>query len=490
MGLSVGQLGELTAISRQHDISRQLQHLSLEKLALTRDMDKITEDYQKSLSAKTLKWGSGTDYVDLNYATLMRPNLANAKSPLLITDQSGRVVLDKKYKKYAEMLDSEGGEWGGEIRTKILSELTGIPEADIDNAESNYESAADAANNYNDLLDNLGEWEKKETSVGKTEYLTTDKIIKLLNDVGNSNFSSGTVVIHSASDFKAITDSIKNSIGKYFVDDDKYLNCKDKTAFEKACDATAEYYQAAYSDTSSYADQNREAAGLKKIDGLFGAYYSLDVSVLLNSIMTTYASQGGTSSKNNTTQEPTYAIRKTDSSEWQSWYEELKNRHEALDAAKTGYDSALNTANMSMTASQETQLKYYDLLFQAIADNGWVYDDQIEDSEYLNQMFQNNSYYVTSIIENKCEVEGRDKFEYDTDLASNYDNIFIVNDSDARDRGFVEYDKKKRMIQNKEQKIDTKMKDLEMEQNAIAKMIESYKETKNTNIENTFKIFA
>ena len=139
-----------------------------------------------------------------------------------------------------------------------------------------------------------------------------------------------------------------------------------------------------------------------------------------------------------------------------------------------------------MTASQESQLAYYDRLFQAIADNGWTYDAQVFESDYLNQMFQNNEYTITTISDN--DDDG--KFEYDTSIASNFYNVITVNDSDARNEAQVEYEYQKSIINEKESRIDTRMKNLETEQSAIVKMLESINQVKEDNIERTYGLWA
>jgi hypothetical protein len=141
-------------------------------------------------------------------------------------------------------------------------------------------------------------------------------------------------------------------------------------------------------------------------------------------------------------------------------------------------------------------LNYYDLLFQTIADNGWTHNYQVEDSEYLNQMLQNNDYYLTTIEKNKCydsskkTDERNTQFYYDTTIASNFENLFMVNDSDARNDALVDYEYKKGIISSKEERVDVRMKNLESENAAISKMLESIDKVKSDNIERTFGIWS
>lgn len=79
MGMAASQVRLLQLTSRKNTIGYQLQNLSLQKTALSRDMQRVTRNYQEALNTKTLKWSNnaGVSHVDLSYANLMRPGSAN-----------------------------------------------------------------------------------------------------------------------------------------------------------------------------------------------------------------------------------------------------------------------------------------------------------------------------------------------------------------------------------------------------------------------------
>ena len=262
MGMAASQVRFLQLTGRKHDISRELQHLSMEKMSLTRDMQAVTKEYQTALCSKSMKWSnnSGVSYTDISYSTLMKPNAYNMKSPVLITDSSGRVVLNKQYQKYAEMLDAAGGKWEGSIRNQILAQLTGIPQETIENIDLTSSAVADATNAYNDSLESFDSWKAKETRKAGTEYLTIDNLAKKLGSVNGIDLSALYIKgandgypISSVNDLKVLAEGIKNNMSKYFFDDDKYLNIKDKTAFEAGCQAFVDYYTALINDKSETA---------------------------------------------------------------------------------------------------------------------------------------------------------------------------------------------------------------------------------------------
>ena len=205
---------------------------------------------------------------------------------------------------------------------------------------------------------------------------------------------------------------------------------------------------------------------------------------------------GTTKTKSTNANEKTYPLRDENSGSYKNWHKELENRYEALLDASSVYDATVEVANEAMTADQESMIQFYDNLFTAIADNGWTYDVQINDNDYLNQMLQNNSYCLTTITRNECYNDNLDesaknwKYEYDTSLASNFDNIITVNDSDVASKALAKYEAEKLKINQKETRIDVKLKDLETEQAAIEQMIESINKVKNDNIDRTFKLWS
>ena len=73
MGLSSTQVRLLQLTNRKNDIGLELSKLSNSKVALTRDMQKLSRDYNNKINQKTLKWSNngGASYVDLSYQNLL-----------------------------------------------------------------------------------------------------------------------------------------------------------------------------------------------------------------------------------------------------------------------------------------------------------------------------------------------------------------------------------------------------------------------------------
>ena len=507
MGMAASQVRFLQLTGRKNDIGRELQHLSLEKMSLAREMQKISKNYNESLSAKVMKWSNnnGVTYTDLSYSTLMRPGAANNNKPIMLTDSSERIVLDSKYEKYAKMLSpngSSGATWngdGGEPRATILAELTGIDAEKIKAYSETNQGVKDAQSARTSAKKALDSWKSKETSRGRLSYLTVDKFADKMGTVNGSDLSKmytkeESISIKSTSDLQTLVDGIYNNMSKYFFGvegEENALNLKDKTHFKNACDAAVQQFTAYLNLTGDNADKQREAAG---ISGSAGDW-KINVNTLFKCIMNTYGSSGSvaTSSK----KEETYAMRDTTSgSDWDNWYKELESLNTIYEESETAYASACESDNEVLTAADETKIKFYDDLFEAIARCGWVADYGVEDNDYLNQMLQNNHYYLTTMTENEnyddsvIESHNNSKYNFDTDIASNCDNIFMVNDQSIRDAALSDYTYEKSIINAKESRIDTRMKNLETEQSSIIKMMESIEKVKGDNIETYFSIFS
>lgn len=95
MGLAASQARLLTLTSRKSDIEYRLMDIANQKLAMSRDSAKLSEDYSNALNAKLLTWDTadgGT--TPLTYNLLMTQNDQNSAGQFLISDSRGRVILN------------------------------------------------------------------------------------------------------------------------------------------------------------------------------------------------------------------------------------------------------------------------------------------------------------------------------------------------------------------------------------------------------------
>ena len=99
MGLAASQARFLAITSRKAYCEFQSMQIAQEKLSVTRDLSKISEDYQNALNTTKLVWdydGTGENAYNLSYGVLMTPTTLNNYNPYLITTKTGSVVLNSQ----------------------------------------------------------------------------------------------------------------------------------------------------------------------------------------------------------------------------------------------------------------------------------------------------------------------------------------------------------------------------------------------------------
>lgn len=125
MGLSASQARLLTITARKSDCEFESMRLSHQKIALSRDMEKISAEYDNAMTQTKLVYdyyGTGTQQTPLTYGLMMTPSQLNNYTPIIVSDSSGRVVLDDRLAKAARDagIPQEG--------------LDGLPSSDLRNA--------------------------------------------------------------------------------------------------------------------------------------------------------------------------------------------------------------------------------------------------------------------------------------------------------------------------------------------------------------------
>lgn len=521
MGMAASQCNFGALTRRKHDIGANLERCSMEKTSLAREMRGVTLKYQNALNTKTLKWSnnSGATYVDLSYANLMRPSNANQMKPYLITNTNGNIVVDDKYKEYAEMISPDGkpgGDWESN-RTKILAGLIpDLSEEQINNSVAT-SNAADAAKQKVEALrkeaDRLySECKKRactknfiaqcfgsvtgvnhiessertmfQSRLGRLLERTNTFGITSSNSSSNNNigddysekdakWSLGNTASGAKSKIKDLVEQIKTNMSQHLSDSDLE---KFNQAADKICETYTNYVDSA--------DEKNTKLPMS-IDSK-SKNYVIKVAEFIDCILNEYKYNGGTAEQS--TQNPseffyTYVNKNSD-----KWGEYVAKQAELAEAEKE-LAAAVDNDNQSLNADQESAIKFYDQLFSAIAEKGWNYNSQVNDNEYINNMLQNNQFFITT-MEAKTDDKGKEYYDYEESLASNFDNIITVNDKKAQEDALVQYEYEKSIINEKETRVDTRMKNLETEQSSINKMLEGIKTVRNDNIERTFSTEA
>lgn len=482
MGMSASQVRLLQLTERKNDIGYELTMLSNDKVSLTRDMQRIAREYQESLNSQCLKWSNngGVTYMNLSYANLMKPSEMNRETAYLLTDCNEKVVIDNEYQKYAEMISPNGkagGDWES-VRTKILSEITGIDANKIENMNSYQETVW----KNKDTLDKLNSKKPKKPTrssdisnfIQNTGTINGNNIADLYSSAGKINLGNSST---AGNNLQNLTTEIGKVLGQYV---------EIPELMEKACKNFSDEYQGFIGNTSI--DLSK---GDSPLQGDVNNY-TINVQSMMDMIIGRYKDLGGDYTIDSQTGQTMIEWVDINSTSYQNWKSENEVWQKEYQAATAEYDSALNAKNQLFTASDEKLINFYDSLFSTIAEKGWTFNAQVNDDTYLNDMLQNNLYTITTVEREAEYNKNGDEYawinDYETDIATNCTNIFKVNDSNAREEALIEYEYEKSIISAKEAKIDTRMQDLQTEQAAISQMIQSIEQTKNDNIDRTFNI--
>lgn len=202
MGLSASQARLLTITSRKSDCEFQSMRYSHEKIALSRNMTDVSNEYQNSLNQTKLVYdfyGTNDRTTPLSYSLLMEPSIMNNYMPMLTTNSAGKVVLDSRLAAAAKAagIPNEGlGTLPSEfVRNKFLVGLEG------QNIITPTQSKNFQAINYNQ---NIGVGNTDPIHQNVLEKISYDE---LLNFFGSEDFafnidsSFNTTVTTKKSDF-------------------------------------------------------------------------------------------------------------------------------------------------------------------------------------------------------------------------------------------------------------------------------------------------
>ncbi len=130
MGLAASQARLLTITARKSDCEYKSMLLSHQKIALSREMSELSAEYDNSIQQTKLiydYYGQTSETTPLSYGLMMTPSAMNNYTPLLVTDNGGRVVLDGRLAKAARDagIPQEGldGLPSSDIRNKFIDSL-------------------------------------------------------------------------------------------------------------------------------------------------------------------------------------------------------------------------------------------------------------------------------------------------------------------------------------------------------------------------------
>lgn len=543
MGLAASQARLLTITARKSDCEYQSMAYSHQKIALSRDMNIVSAEYQDALNQTKLVYdfyGTGDTSTQLSYGLLMQPSKLNDYSPSPITDTSGRVVLNAKLAAAARAAGIPQEGFGttpssdirnkfvqGMIKNGIVTETVGHgiqevqynPYAGFGSDETiAFTTKAvtynDFVNNYlnqiefdfSDLLLNSGGSNLdllNGTSLIATANdradaaaaLTLSQILNgdyslygltnqfkdleggpiasiscIVDKVGSSSYWD--VLFETLAAYLDPTDSKTNAALEYAKREvlnkieDNSITSNGQTYFYNDRQNWAYAYSTKDNKDSKVKDEmkskprnyvgyvygrNKKRVGIKESDA-----YGLSISNITRAYFTYFAQymEGISTSKYNVAKE--------------------KNNCKFID------DNFVFNIVESVDTSGDSLLvaNFYDTLFNQIATQGWVQNDQVDNNEYLQTMLQNGTMYISTL--------GDDSYYYQSNYSTN-SYIKEITDEQAIAYAEAKYNREKQKINTKENVLDTKMKNLDTEISSLTTEYDSVKSVISKNVERSFK---
>lgn len=584
MGLAAAQARLLTITARKSDCEFQSMSLSHQKIALSRDMENVSTEYQNALNQTKLVYdyyGSGTSEMDLTYGLLMTPLVYNDYYPKLVTDSQNRVVLNSSYAAAAKAagIPAEGlsGTPSSAVRNAFIEALCGesiITPATAAAVESvtygntiglgsttNVTSATTECT-YEELINKLKATESttaygldiggdsnkiemkdaNDKSSSKCEGVYkngelisgNDKISSsasfTLADLLTDNYDLGweavrgeqTPVIETAKLQEQIVDEIlpwisdqfssilggvtENDLAIQYAYNQVYdllypnddlqvisanLNGGERLDNNTLPDATVEGISVknamATAGTCVREGRNKDHwysdVGVEAKNNI-GFVYSVDkhdhgwhkdyndhsyVAISLSNIAQVFL-----------TAMVEYLQGENGDVSSKYYYDKGDMNNSSLYNPENDKDVTFNVVSSTdaTTGTESSVSNFYDAMFNLICVNGWVENDQVDDADYLQEMMKSGFMYISSIADDGYYYQGN----YSTDVY-----ISEVSDDEAIARAEAKYNTEKTKIENKEDTIDLKMKNLDTEISSLTTEYDTTKSIISKSIEKSFK---
>lgn len=513
MGLAASQARFLAITSRKAYCEFQSMQIAQDKLSVTRDLSKISQDYQNSLNKTKLVWdydGTGENPYNLSYGVLMTPTTLNNFQPYLITTRTGSVVLNGQLAGAAAVISPEGkpvdrSDTGFHTFVDALAQNGVIAPSTASSIKSQKYSknagyGAEPLNKNGALVNNVTGLAERlsDTSLGLTgdfSTVVTDNAYKVKvngNFVGTEEaqgltigdlLENDVVYMYTLKDRKGgkeqdNTDAFKSSVNTIF---ESIYNALVETFPDDAATKFALLNAKALTQNNYLANEKSNISGKSTNSALNDA-----VNNASNYNSYGYGSAEG--NKNNST----IAINLSNL---------LAVFLTNFELSLNGYDSSYSVGGTVSTSNFVTDDPYYnyvlkddtgvdsELVMQAdfymqlynnICVNGWTKNENIEDDNYLTNALKNGTYFITSLNADGYFYQGRYNEE---------DCIIEIKDEDAIAQAEAEFTYKKSKLTYKEEQLDLDMKNLDTEISSLTTEYDSVKNLISKNVEKVFTMF-
>ena len=529
MGLSASQARLLTITARKSDCEYESMRLSHQKIALSRDMDVVSAEYQDAINQTKLIYdfyGNNSKVNPLSYNLLMSPSALNDYIPTTITDKSGRVVLSPELARAAKAagIPQEGMDGlpssdmrnafidglmandvisavqGENIKKTTYNQMAGVGSEDLVNvntAEASYSQFVEMLDtikfDFSDLLANAGGSDLKiYDNVSGQVY--EDNFECSLADILNGNITLEGCAWdndqlrgqNNLYDFSVVDKVATSSFWEQMFD-----------AIESMLDTGDPYTQSALEYARKEIMESIECLSDPEngIDHSNAAYYNKHkhksqskIEGWIHDETQNYVgfvweqNEGGGYNDgyglNLTYMSKAYltyfAIYMQGFNETDYNVEKLREQTNFVDDMFSfTYVTDVDTSGDNLLIAG-----FYDALFNQICLNGWTENDKINDNEYLEEMLKSGAMYMSTLADDGYYYQGN----YST-------NTYIkeVTDEKAVAQAEAKYNREKQKINSKENIIDMKMKNLDTEISALTTEYDTVKSVIDKNIEKTFK---
>lgn len=537
MGLAAGQARLLTITARKSDCEYQSMRLSHQKIALSRELTDLSNEYQNSLDQTKLiydYYGTGDTSTQLSYGLMMTPSALNEYNPILLTDTLGRVTLNSKYAAAARAagIPQEGlgtlpsekmrnafiqalaGQ--GLITDELANTITSIPY----NQEAGFGDNVSVANttvqgNVNDLATYL-----KENCTNTMTDLPNTKGYSYMTDSGHNRIDPETNIWNLIGpDAQEINITITSDDGaKDIKDEANYLKSYMTDTFvpwlrETLGSALGDSVDESVTKAFDYADEhiineiinttcidNPSAAGnfyenhkgtAWRTDDFLRQAENANQDNMGMVGVSQHGAKVATKHRNTVVSINLNNIAKA----YLTYFVDKMNGVDAK--AADGIDQYyVNTGNINNSrlvddayqftiytgtdiVNGDLQLAaYYDMLFNQICTNGWTENSNIDNNEYLQQMLQSGMLFISKVKDDGYYYQGN----YATDTY-----IKEISDETAIAQAEAKYNTEKAKLNSKEETLDLKMKNLDTEISSLTTEYDTVKNTISKNIEKSFK---
>lgn len=541
MGLAAGQARLLTITGRKSDCEYESMRLSHQKLALSRQLTDLSNEYQNSLDQTKLiydYYGTGDQSNPLSYGILMTPSTLNNYMPVLVTDPKGRATLNSKYAAAAEaagipqeglgslpsentrnkFIEALGGQ--GVISDKLMNTILGLPYnqaagigggttvaqiTQSGNLNDLTTYLKDNAANINIKFDNSlydGMADRTDINIiskDGTERIPNDGSLNKTYNLGNLLSGDESLVIdlvehkqgkygnkNITSRVMGVIDDVLNQVAGYFTSLFDLGDAVSKSALDYARTSIQEMYAPLNSDGMSYDTGNTDKyftwIGKDKKDGAnyIGWSGGGQHHTMFRESRATHQVDLGNMVKAYMTflQDYINGVSKTDTNGNDLYT--VKKGHLTESRLITNSESYQYTWKTGATVSSDdcAPATFYDALFNQICQNGWTKNDKIDDNEYMQEMLKSGMLYISKVNDDGYYYQGN----YATDSY-----IKEVSDDTKIAQAEAKYNTEKSKLNSKEETLDLKMKNLDTEISSLTTEYDTVKNTIAKNIEKSFK---